>query len=67
MLPVFFDDDTAFADAVIQPVYEMLMSDSEESFWQLGWDIPADMLERFATGIRVGNELLIDLDNRISC
>ena len=67
MLPVFFEDDSAFAEVSIQPAFEVFMSDAEESFWSLGWDISPALLEEFAQGIRAGNELLSDLDDRIAC
>lgn len=67
LLPVFFEDDIAFADAFIQPAYEVFMSDAEESSWSLGWDIPVDLLEQFAKGIGLGNKLLSDLDACLPC
>ena len=67
MLPVFFEDDAGFADASIQPAYEMVMSDAEEICWHLGWDISPALLESFAKGIGIGNKLLSDLDDRITC
>jgi hypothetical protein len=63
LLPVFFEDDIAFADASIQPAYEVFMSDAEESSWSLGWDIPVALLEQFAKGIGIGNKLLAELDD----
>jgi hypothetical protein len=67
MLPVFFEDDSAFAEVSIQPAYEVFMSDAEESFWSLGWDISPALLEEFVQGIRAGNQLLSDLDDRLGC
>lgn len=67
LLPVFFEDDIAFADASIQPAYEVFMSDAEESSWSLGWDIPVALLEQFAKGIGTGNKLLAELDACLPC
>lgn len=67
MLPVFFSDEVDYSDAVVQPAYEVYMSDPDERAWLLGWDIPPALLVTFAEGVRAGNELLDDLDRRLTC
>lgn len=67
LVSVFFEDDVAFAEASIQPAYEVFMSDAEESYWEFGWDVSAALMEDFAKGVKAGNKLIDDLHVALSC
>lgn len=67
LVSVFFEDDAAFAEASIQPAYEVFMSDAEESYWEFSWDVSATLMEEFAKGVKIGNKLIDDLHVALSC